>query len=303
MTLRPDLKAALALMRPRQWPILSAQLAVGCLLAMPPGGWSPPLDWSVPASAWFCWVVLLNGATLAFNSSFDRDTGPVAYLPDPPPPPGWLAVASLAAMAAGALIGWATVAPGFGLVLAGCMVLSVLYSHPRSRWKSRPGLDLLVNVAGYGAGTTAAGLLAGKAAWGASQGLNPADRLYVAGFGLLFGSFYPLTQIYQTDQDAARGDRTLTTALGPRPALRLALGLGLAAAAAFLGASWLNDRPGRPYLLLAALIAWCGHILWWERRQLRLDVPGQERAMYRALRLWAVVDAALVAGLFLGGQS
>ncbi|MFH2051962.1 MAG: UbiA family prenyltransferase [bacterium] len=300
MTNLPDLRAALALMRPRQWPILSAQLAVGCLLGMPTGRADQPGDWAVLASAWFCWVVLLNGATLAFNSAYDRDTGPVAYLPDPPPPPGWLAGASLAAMTCGVLIGWATVAPGFGLVLAGCLVLSVLYSHPRSRWKSRPGLDLLVNVVGYGAGTTAAGLLAGKAAWGAGQGLGTADVLYVAGFGLLFGSFYPQTQIYQAAQDAARGDRTLTTALGPRPALRLALVLGLAAGAAFVAAASLHGRPGRPYLLVAALIAWCGHVLWWERRQERLDVPAQERAMYRALKLWAVVDAALVAGLFLG---
>ena len=131
-------------------------------------------------------MVLLNGGTLAYNSAYDRDTGPVAYLPTPPVPPRGLATGALALMGCGAVVGGALVGPRFGQVTAACVVLSVLYSHPRPRWKARPGLDLLVNMAGYGAGTTIAGLLAGRAASGAAAAAGA--PWLVAGFAALFGS-------------------------------------------------------------------------------------------------------------------
>ncbi len=62
------------------------------------GCWFNPASGAVLAAAWFVWVVLLNGGTLAFNSAYDRDTGPVAYLPNPPQPPSWLAGASFGLM-------------------------------------------------------------------------------------------------------------------------------------------------------------------------------------------------------------
>ena len=177
---------ALRLTRPRQWPILTAQFLVGVLLAQPagaaPSGLAAPEALAVTAAAWLAWVVLLNGGTLAYNSAWDRDDGPVAYLAAPPPPPPGLAHGALAAMAAGAVLGAVAVGPAFGLVTAACMALSVLYSHPGPRLKSRPGLDLAVNMAGYGAGTTVAGLLAGRAAAGAAPG--PGDAWLAAGFAL-----------------------------------------------------------------------------------------------------------------------
>ena len=42
-----------------------------------------------------------------------------------------------------------------------------------------------------------------------------------AGFGLLFAALYPATQIYQVEEDQARGDRTLVVRGLPGDALRL----------------------------------------------------------------------------------
>jgi len=288
------LRAGFALARPRQWPILTAQLAVGVLLAAPAGApWPPdgPRPWPL-AAAWLVWVVLLNGGTLAFNSAYDRDTGPVAYLRRPPAPPPGLAAWSLAAMVAGALAGLATVGTVFGLLTAGCVALSVLYSHPRTRWKSRPGLDLVVNILGYGGGTTLAGLLAGRAA-GWSGDLS-AGAWFVTAFALLFGSLYPLTQIYQAAADRARGDRTLATALGSRPALVLAMILALAAGAALAAGFNAGGAAGRLGWPLAAVGLWTLHLAWWWWRAESCRDDDHERGMYRALVLWAAIDTAVV---------
>jgi len=293
MNRTPPLTAALRLTRPAQWPILTAQLTVGMLLAAPVLGsdwsaWSAQLSWLRLGTAWLAWVVLLNGGTLAFNSAYDKDTGPVAYLACPPPPPAWLARAALGAMMLGSGLGLALVAPQFGLVVGCCTVLSVLYSHPATRWKSRPGLDLVVNVVGYGAGTTLAGLSAVRGGWPTESGW-----WFAVGFGLLFGSFYPLTQIYQTRADRQRGDRTLTTALGIRPSLVVALGLGLAASAALLQGCHAEGRLGWPGVLVGVMVLWCGHLVWWLAQAGHWTDQDHERGMYRALGLWATVDIAL----------
>jgi hypothetical protein len=287
-------RALVVFSRPRQWPILTAQLAVGFLLAQPSGtdlaGLAAPGAVAVAAGAWLAWVVLLNGGTLAYNSAWDRDTDAVAFLRQPPPPPPRLAAWALAVMAGGVAVGWAAVGAVFGILVAVCVALSVLYSHPGARWKSRPGLDLVVNMAGYGAGTTWAGLLAGRAATGAAAGAD--EPWLIAGFGLLFGSLYPTTQIYQIREDRTRGDATLTTALGIRPALGLALVLGAAGTGSLLAAA--GDGAGRGLTAVAGL-AWLVHLAVWLVGAERWDAAEHERGMYRALLLWAVVDAAVVA--------
>lgn len=294
MSLAGGLGAGLALARPRQWPILTAQLAVGVLLAAPSGVLSPADGVRVMplVAGWLAWVVLLNGATLAFNSAYDRDTGPVAYLRKPPPPPAGLAAWSLAAMIAGVLVGGLGVGPVFGGVVAACVLLSVLYSHRRTRWKSRPGLDLAVNVVGYGAGTTLAGVLIGAAA-GWTRGAADA-AWFVAAFGLLFGSLYPLTQLYQAADDRARGDRTLVTALGTRPALVLAILLALAAGAALAAGFAAGGVQERAVWPLGATGLWILHLVWWWRRTPSWSAADHERGMYRALLLWAAIDAAVI---------
>jgi len=296
---RQEILRALQLTRPRQWPILTAQFVVGLMigLAPAPGAAIPWTDlaFGTVGAAWLCWVVLLNGGTLAFNSAFDRDTGPVAYLACPPEPPRWLAVASGAAMATGAALGWMLVGPGFGLVISGCVILSLLYSHPRVRLKSRPGLDLATNMIGYGAGTTAAGILAGRAAAGVVDGpvLGQGGSWLVLGFGLLFGSFYPPTQLYQADADRVRGDRTLVTALGTTRSLTLALILGCAATAAFTSGLAAADRSSGP-IFLVTMGLWLLHLAVWLARGNRMTAAEEERGMYRGLVVWAAVDAALV---------
>ncbi|MBU8871081.1 MAG: UbiA family prenyltransferase [Gemmatimonadales bacterium] len=333
---RNTLYDAIALTRPNQWPILSGQFFVGVLLMAPAaqggGCWLNTASMGVLSVAWICWVVMLNGGTLAFNSAHDQDEGPVAYLPDPPPPPSWLGSAALVWMLTGACLGWWLVGPAFGALVAVCVALSVLYSHRITRWKSRPGLDLLVNMLGYGIGTTTAGILAGRAAYligpdngGSGDSLVAlsacgSDRIvlppipagdnislavlqavasggagwFILGFGFLFGSLYPLTQLYQMEDDQKRGDRTLVSFLGTNRALRLAIALGLAAALAF-GAGLVVRGIGLWSLApLVAAVLWLGHLVIWSLSSVTYTATDHEQGMYRALALWGVMDITLL---------
>jgi len=321
MNRRAEIRAALTLTRPGQWPILATQFMVAVMLVSPGavggGCWYNFKSIFALGVAGVVWVVLLNGGTLAFNSAYDKDTTPVAYLPDPPPPPAWLAGVSALFMLLGVGLGWRFVGSGFGFTVAVCVGLSLLYSHPRVRLKSRPGLDLVVNMVGYGAGTTLAGVLAGTAAhlgtcpvdvwqsFGLPAGGGDLGRQLTAAlsgetgwvvlaFGLLFGSFYPLTQIYQIVDDRARGDHTLATRLGPRRALGLAFGLGLLAAAALGRGLFLRGWGPADLAALAALSVWQLHIVRWWIQSDGLDPSAQEKRMYTALTLWAAVDVALL---------
>lgn len=298
----------LLFLRPRQWSILTMQLAVGVLMApacvdMLTGaseGLPPTLTLRTLFVAWLAWVVCLNGGTLAFNSAYDRDTTDIAYLRQPPQPPPHLAVFSLCLMLCGAGLAM-TVAPAFGFVTAFCLVLSVLYSHRRTRWKGIPGLDLAVNMVGYGAGTTLAGILAGTAAFAgmasADFQLTSSSWLLIVAFGLLFGSFYPMTQIYQLADDSARGDHTLVAALGIRRSLLLAAFLAASANLCLLLVALLlvDQLPGWAMgFVILVMCAWLGLILNWYVHAPGMSTRDHERGMYWALALWALYDLAIL---------
>ncbi len=287
-------------LRPRQWPILTFQLIVGILTAPSVAaavswGSFETFSWSGLVVAWLACVVCLNGGALAFNSAYDRDENDIAYLVKPPLPPLHLAAFSFILMATGAVLAF-LVTPAFGLVTGVCVIMSVLYSHDAFRWKSFPGGDLLINMIGYGACTTLSGIQVGQAVLGAlSVNLDLAGWLLVAGFGLLFGSFYPLTQIYQIDTDRSRGDSTLAEAIGTNKALNLAIAFGIAAAIFLLRAAWLwNDGIRVMLPLLVALIIWIVMLAVWLHRSARMDAAAHEKGMYIALTVWAVIDLSVL---------
>ncbi len=272
---------------------MAAHTAVGYLLAVGLSGAAAGQRIGPAVLGLALWVVCLNGGTLALNSAFDRDEGDVAYLRSPPPPPRRLAGWSLALMAAGQLVAL-LLPPGFGLAYALCFVLSVLYSVPPFRLKAVAGADWLINMWGFGTLTPYAG-------WAATgRPVDPAGGLVLLAFCPLFASLYPLTQIYQLEEDTRRGDRTLACVLGVRRSLDAALTTALLAFALFatagLRAGWRaagGDLWRWAGLTLAAL-AWLGVLLPWRMRHHAMSPAEHQRGMYLALGAWAVTDAVVV---------
>jgi 4-hydroxybenzoate polyprenyltransferase len=275
-------------LRPREWPIMVAHTSIGFVIAIGVRAMVNGERLSMYLAALLAWVGCLNAGTLALNSAFDRDDGDIGYLDAPPPIPKGLATVSIALMAVGQVIAL-TLPIGFALAYAACFAMSLAYSVPPVRLKAVAGADWVINILGVGVLTPYAG-------WAASgMPLRPEGIWILAGFGLLFGALYPLTQLYQFEEDATRGDRTLARMLGAGPSLVVSLGAAVLAFAAFWWGLELagTTRQGR-WALGAAGGLWLLVLSGWLVLHRRMSGDGHKRGMYRALVAWAVTDGAMV---------
>jgi 1,4-dihydroxy-2-naphthoate octaprenyltransferase len=177
-------------------------------------------------------LFLYPGIT-AFNSAYDRDTGPVSGMERPPEVPPRLLGFSLLLQAIGAGIA-AAAGAAFLFLYCAIALLAAGYSHPGTRWKASPWGSALVVALGQG-------LLGFAAGWAAGADLlldMGSTRFVLGGIGAALTTLglYPSTQVFQLEEDERRGDLTLARALGPVRALRLGSTCLIAAGAA---AAWL----------------------------------------------------------------
>ena len=277
-------------MRPREWPIMIAHTSLGYFLARGIARDVSGADVAALAPGLLVWVVLLNGGTLAINSAYDRDEGDIGYLDHPPPVPRHLALWGFALMVAGQGIALA-LPRRFAIAYALCFALSLLYSVPPFRLKAVAGADWIINMIGFGTLTPYAG-------WALARvPLTHAGAWALGGFAPLFAALYPLTQLYQMDEDRARGDRTLALALGVRWSLALSIGAAAIAFACFAIAAGDSARRSpdmRALVLLAAAAVWLVVLLRWWMRAPSMASSAHKRSMYAALLAWALTDAAIL---------
>ncbi len=280
-------------LRPAEWPIMAAHTTVGYLLAVGLGGALRGEQIGVALAGMLIWVLLLNGGTLAINSAFDRDEGDIGYLEAPPPVPRHLALFALVLLAAGQAL-TLLLPSGFAWAYAVCLAMSLAYSVPPLRLKAVAGFDWLINMVGFGTLTAYAGFAA------TGRSLDLAHGLVLFAFCPLFASLYPLTQLYQFDEDRQRGDRTLALILGVRRSLLVAIA---AAAAAFLCLVLAGRLSGwgtadadllRWAGLAIAAAAWMGLLLPWYRRGDEMTPAEHQAGMYAGLRVWALTDVVVI---------
>ncbi len=157
--------------------------------------------------------VFLYPASNGYNSYFDKDEKSIGGLKNPPPVKRGLYYLALLFDIAALLLGYWKINVLFVVMLFMYGLISKAYSHPSIRLKKYPIL-----------GWIAAGLFQGLFTfimcyvginnfalgncWNASV-LIPA----ILSSMMLWGN-YPMTQVYQHEEDAKRGDRTLSLMLG-----------------------------------------------------------------------------------------
>ena len=276
-------------LRPREWPIMVAHTSIGFVIALGVRAFLFGHYWGAYLTMLIAWVGCLNAGTLALNSAFDRDEGDIGYLDAPPPVPRHLAVVSISLMTIGQLIALSLPA-GFAIAYAICFVMSIAYSVPPLRLKAVAGADWAINIIGVGVLTPYAG-------WSASGfALRPDGLWIMIGFGCLFGSLYPLTQIYQFDEDTTRGDRTLARMLGIGTSLWISAVAATLSFVAFFHALFLAGPTALSRnALLAAGVCWAGVLGTWLLSHRRMTSAQHKRGMYRALAVWAITDVAVLA--------
>lgn len=151
--------------------------------------------------------ILLFGGATAYNSFWDKDTGPIGGLINPPKMTKWMHPVSLVFMFAGLLLSF-SVSLLYSVIFLLSLILFWLYSTPHARWKSDPVLSLVA----IGGSTGAASVLLGTLAAGGAISLPVLLSTTGATFILL--SIYPVSQVFQIDEDSARNDRTFAVAYG-----------------------------------------------------------------------------------------
>ena len=157
---------------------------------------------------------LLYPASNGYNSYFDRDKGSIGGLEHPPPVSQQLYYVSLgldvAAIALGSLISdlFAGMLLVYGLV-------SKAYSHPAVRLKKHPIIGWL--VAGFFQGFfTVLMVYVGINRAGVAELGQPVVWVGALLTSTMLWGSYPMTQIYQHEEDLKRGDTTLSYQLGVR---------------------------------------------------------------------------------------
>jgi len=280
-----DLFSYILHLRPAEWPIMAGHTLLGYILAV--GIRGAGRGESLPEALWalVLWVVFLNGGTLAINSVFDRDEGDIGYLNAPPPLPRYLLHFSVVLLVGGQLLALRLPA-GFQIAYAICFVMSVLYSVPPFRFKAVAGVDWVINMWGFGT-------LTPYAAWAATgRPLDLGHGLVLLAFCPLFAGLYPLTQLYQFDEDRRRGDRTLALILGMRNSLIVAV---VSVLLAFGLLAWAGVVLRAPLLALALpLAAWLAVLAPWLMRHVSWTPAEHQRGMYRALTAWAITDVVVL---------
>lgn len=163
----------------------------------------------------FTFIILhffIYPASNAYNSYFDKDENSIGLLKNPPPVTIGLYYTSLLFDFIGIAWAW-LISPQFAFLVFIYGMVSKAYSHPGVRLKKYPWLGWFV-----------AGLFQGAFTfYMAYVGINNFDLSISFSWkvifpGLLTSLFlwgsYPMTQIYQHEEDGRRGDNTLSIKLG-----------------------------------------------------------------------------------------
>lgn len=172
------------------------------------------LDWGRMMAIWAVIHLLLYPASNAYNSYFDKDEGSIGILEAPPPVDKTLYYVAwaldLLALLIGIWIGWAFV--GYLLIYG---FISKAYSHPAIRLKKYP-IGSWLTIGLFQGGFTY--LMTLQALDELPLQALVQNRLLLAALLCTMNllAVYPITQIYQHEEDGRRGDLTMSRLLGIR---------------------------------------------------------------------------------------
>ncbi|OKS88567.1 UbiA family prenyltransferase [Mucilaginibacter polytrichastri] len=173
---------------------------------------APHVDLVKAILIFIIWHLLAFPASNGYNSYFDKDEDSIGLLEKPPEVDLSLYYFSILlevlAFGLGFIVSWQ-----FACAVLLYGIMSKMYSHPSTRLKRFPIVSFLTVFVFQGCFIywTTSAALSGQSLFGHWDA-----SFIIAGAicSCLIGASYPLTQVYQHDEDSRRGDRTISLLLG-----------------------------------------------------------------------------------------
>ncbi len=160
------------------------------------------------------WHLGLYGGATAFNSYWDKDEGPIGGLKNPPPMRPWMRWASFFLMLVPAPFLMCDIVSDT-LPLASMVVyllsffLFWAYSSPIVRRKGHPYLSVLVIFLSTGTNGFFMGYFSSN-----GMSISLLSLIAACGVASILVSLYPISQLFQLEEDQHRGDHTLALQIG-----------------------------------------------------------------------------------------
>jgi 1,4-dihydroxy-2-naphthoate octaprenyltransferase len=157
--------------------------------------------------------LLVYPASNGYNSYFDRDEGSIGLLKNPPPVNRSLYFVSLLLDALAILLSLWFINITFAVMVLVYGLASKAYSHPAVRLKKYPVTGWFITGLFQGFFTFLT-CYVGLNDFSIAQALRPQILTPALVSTLMLWANYPLTQVYQHQEDIKRGDITLSVRLG-----------------------------------------------------------------------------------------
>jgi 1,4-dihydroxy-2-naphthoate octaprenyltransferase len=177
--------------------------------------------------------LFLYPASNGFNSYFDKDEKSIGGLKNPPPVNQGLYYLSLLFDGIAIILGFIKISFLFAVMLLIYGLVSKAYSHPSIRLKKYP-VGGWLTVAVFQGFFTFLMCYVGINGFGINNILSARVLIPATLSTIILLGTYPMTQIYQHEEDAKRGDRTMSLMLGIRGTFLFVLVIFTLAAAGYV---------------------------------------------------------------------
>jgi len=217
----------------------------------------PDVNWSDAAIVFFVLHVLVFPSSNGYNSYMDRDVTPIGGLKNPSQPSKQLfyvtVMLDILAVFISLFVSFYFTAGIFLYILA-----SRAYSYRGIRLKKFPFVGYLVVVIFQGALTFFVSY------HGSSESkLLDVPLLPILASMFLIGGYYPLTQIYQFEEDKKDGVETISMLLGKRGTFVFCGCIFAAATSLMFFTFYRKNQLGSFYIFLASMLPMVAFFLWW----------------------------------------
>ncbi len=223
---------------------------------------APSLQYVRAFWVFFILHLLVYPASNGYNSYFDKDEKSIGGLKNPPPVKKGLYFLALALDGAAIILSILKINTTFAVMVLIYGLVSKAYSHPAIRLKKLAWTSWLITGLFQGLFTYMM-CYVGVNDLDAGESLNTSVVIPGLLTSMMLWANYPLTQVYQHDEDRKRGDITLSARLGIVGTFYFAASIFTIAAASFLIYFKLLFGEKYAWFFLLALLPVLGYFFYW----------------------------------------